>query len=274
MPDNESIKLYGLEFNFDPENVLEPTQFAVAFAKSVGIVVKNRYSLLNKQQRIIADVGAGSGVIAAILREDLDSEYTVLATDLSMDALRTAQSNFSRNDLSVPLVQADLLEAFGDGALDVIVSNPPFYESQSSEESSLPALAIDGGSDGMDFYRRLIEIGSKKLRYDGMLFMRLESGFDNLRGPLKSPMLKDLVNLASEHFSGADLYFLVRRKIQASDYFDMPVNEEYRVCGMVVNQQIGTHEDESILGSNIDLGEIVLPDSGFGKLELVRIRHK
>jgi release factor glutamine methyltransferase len=106
----------------------------------------------------VCDVGTGSGAIALALkaeRPDLD----VLATDASADALDVARANARRLGLAVSFHHGDLLADVG-GALDAVVSNPPYVEDGAELAPDIvryePALALRAGPDGLDVIRRLL----------------------------------------------------------------------------------------------------------------------
>jgi len=117
---------------------------------------------------IVADIGTGSGAIAVAL-EVRRPDWRVFATDLSPDALAVAKANAERHGVAdrVAFVSGDLLEPFvtgvADAVPDIVVSNPPYIPS--SDLSGLqrevrdyePRLALDGGADGLDPYRRMAD---------------------------------------------------------------------------------------------------------------------
>jgi release factor glutamine methyltransferase len=132
----------------------------------------------------VVDVGSGSGAIAVTLA--LDAQARVIAVDLSGEALRLTMENAHRLGANVSPVQSDLLAAFADCSVDLVVSNPP-YIAESARESLQrevrewePALALFAGADGLDCYRRLIPEAWRVLRRGGHL--ALELGFDSLPG--------------------------------------------------------------------------------------------
>jgi release factor glutamine methyltransferase len=142
----------------------------------------------------IADVGTGSGAIAVALAHQLRGAC-VAAIDLSERALAIAQENARRNQVAgqIHFVQGDLLEAVIGEVFDVIVSNPPYVPIGDRASLSVevrehePALALFGGQDGLDIYRRLIPQACGVLAENG--FVALEIGFgqaDAIRGLLQS----------------------------------------------------------------------------------------
>lgn len=131
--------------------------------------------------RSILDVGTGSGVIAASLALALP-EATVLACDISPDALALATENIARHCLKsrVTLVRSDLLDAV-DGPFDAIVANLPYIPAAeiatlSREVRFDPLTALDGGAQGLDLIERLVQTAAKTLAPGGLL--ALEIGHD------------------------------------------------------------------------------------------------
>lgn len=117
----------------------------------------------------VIDVGTGSGAIAVMLG--------AIGCDISMPALEVARSN-----AAVSLVCCDLLSCFADGVFDVVVSNPPYvplsdYDSLQREVRDFePHLALFGGADGLEIYRRLIPEAWRVLRPGGLLAVEMGIG--------------------------------------------------------------------------------------------------
>ena len=131
---------------------------------------------------VVVDVGSGSGAIAVTLA--LETGSHVFAADISLEALRITLENAERLCASVSPLQCDLLAAFADGSVDLVVSNPPYVAENVRESMQRevhdwePALALFGGPDGLEVYRRLIPEAWRVLRPGGHL--ALELGFDSL----------------------------------------------------------------------------------------------
>jgi release factor glutamine methyltransferase len=112
----------------------------------------------------VLDIGTGSGAIAISLAKELPSAL-IWATDVSPAALEIARSNAAGNGVAARILffHGDLFEAIGEftGRFTLIVSNPPYI--RSAEIDALepevsrwePRGALDGGADGLDFYRRI-----------------------------------------------------------------------------------------------------------------------
>ena len=133
----------------------------------------------------ILDVGTGSGCIAIALAKELP-EAEMWATDVSSASLAVAQENaqwhgvadrvhFLQGDLFLPLHSLDL-------TFDLIVSNPPYIADndiptlQPEVSNWEPRGALDGGHDGLDFYRRLLGEGPQYLHSGGWLIMEIGHG--------------------------------------------------------------------------------------------------
>jgi release factor glutamine methyltransferase len=105
----------------------------------------------------VVDVGTGSGAIALALADERP-DLRVVGTDVSADALAVARANAARLGLPVEFLQGDLLDPV-PGEIDAVVANPPYVEVGSTLAPEIarhePAVALYGGEDGLDVYRRL-----------------------------------------------------------------------------------------------------------------------
>ena len=128
----------------------------------------------------ILDLCTGSGCIAVSLKK-LGGYSQVAASDLSDKAIGLAMRNASINDTEIRLIKSDLFKDI-DGRFDVIVSNPPYIPAEEIETLSPevrdhdPRMALDGGEDGLDIYRRIVSECGDVLNAGGRLYM--EIGFD------------------------------------------------------------------------------------------------
>jgi release factor glutamine methyltransferase len=129
----------------------------------------------------IADLGTGSGAILLALLTELPNAFGV-GTDVSVHALFVARNNARRlNFARAQFVACDLLTALC-GTFDVIVSNPPYIASPDIAALAPevrdfdPLQALDGGSDGFDFYRSIAAAAPALLAPDGALVVELGAG--------------------------------------------------------------------------------------------------
>lgn len=130
----------------------------------------------------IADIAAGSGAIAIALALSLP-EAVMLATDISEEALDVAETNCRRHGVEhrVHLFQGDLLAPL-DGPVDLIVANLPYVKTADMRDIAPdirffePALALDGGEEGLDMIMRLLLSAPAVLRSGGALFLEIGQG--------------------------------------------------------------------------------------------------
>lgn len=128
------------------------------------------------------DLCAGSGAISVALKKLAKADVT--AVELSDKAFAYLEKNSKHNIADIRLIKDDIFEChrdFEDGFFDLIVSNPPYIKSDDikalqAEVQKEPAMALDGGKDGYDFYRAIIKDWSKKLRIGGALAFELGEG--------------------------------------------------------------------------------------------------
>ncbi|MEG0986060.1 MAG: peptide chain release factor N(5)-glutamine methyltransferase [Clostridia bacterium] len=128
----------------------------------------------------VLDLCTGSGAIAisiALARPDA----RVTASDLSRDALFLAEENAARLNARVTFVAGDFFEAVAGQRFDVIACNPPYLDQADmahlqSEVAYEPALALDGGADGLDFYRRAAQALDAHLTRDGWALFEVGQG--------------------------------------------------------------------------------------------------
>lgn len=163
------------------ERVLIPrqdTEVLVAAALDLAAMLDGAPALL--------DLCTGSGCIPIALSR-LGDFGSITAADISADALEVAKMNAEQNGTEIRFVQSDLFEAFRKKAeaaerFDLITCNPPYIRSgdmaglQPEVRDNEPAMALDGGEDGLDFYRRLAEEAGQFLNPGGCVCF--EIGFD------------------------------------------------------------------------------------------------
>jgi release factor glutamine methyltransferase len=160
-------EFYGREFRVTPD-VLIPrpeTEHLIDAA-------------LRVPARSILDVGTGSGAIAVTLA--LEGTARVVASDISIAALQVATENARRLGAEVRFVGGDLASPFADASFDLAVSNPPYVPRDEPLPREVrehePGVALYGGADGLEIYRRLIPEAARVLEPGGRLIMELGHG--------------------------------------------------------------------------------------------------
>ena len=164
-----------LNFYVD-ENVLIPRQDTEVLVEEVIKIAKKI-----KAKKIL-DLCTGSGAIAISLAKYLEN-IQLTAVDISRKALDIAMANAKNNHVQdkITFVESNLFQDLRQEKYDLIVSNPPYIrrkelETLDREVRKEPRLALDGGEDGLDFYRNIMDKGYEYLKYGG--YICLEIGYD------------------------------------------------------------------------------------------------
>jgi len=125
----------------------------------------------------VLDIGTGSGALAVSIAK-LGKDCCVTAVDVSDTALAIAKGNAERNGANVRFVKSDCFAALEGEVFDMIVSNPPYIDREEMkmlmpEVRMEPELALFGGEDGLDFYRRISREASAYLKTGGCLLFEI-----------------------------------------------------------------------------------------------------
>lgn len=136
----------------------------------------------NKTNPVILDMCTGSGAIAVSLAKYVKN-VKVYATDISGKALEIAKKNAEFNGVknNIKFIESNLFDKIKDKKFDIIVSNPPYIETDTIKKltkdvQNEPKIALDGGKDGLDFYRKIADNGYKFLNRQG--YICLEIGYN------------------------------------------------------------------------------------------------
>ena len=165
----------GYKINVD-ERVLIPRPETEELAMMVVNAVEDGQSVL--------DLCTGSGAIAIAIKKETEKRglsVKTTAVDISADALAVAKENAEQNEAEITFVQSDLFKRLR-GRFDIIVSNPPYIPTavvdtlQREVKNFEPRLALDGGADGLDIYRRIAEDAMRYLNRNGVLIMEVGEG--------------------------------------------------------------------------------------------------
>ena len=174
-----SWEFYGLPMTVTPD-VLIPRMDTEVLVDTVKEFLTGK-----KMDARILDLCCGSGCIACALAKELPATK-LIAVDISAKALQICRENAALNRLNsrVLCMQADALSAppLGIGMFSVVVSNPPYIPSaeiltlDSSVRDFEPIWALDGGDDGLKFYRGIIKHWKTVLRPGGLMILEVGDG--------------------------------------------------------------------------------------------------
>lgn len=165
---------YGYQFKVN-EDVLIPRQETEELVGHILSDCDERY-----HDPVICDIGCGSGAIAITLAKELN--LRTYASDISPKALAVAKENAKCLEADLVFLEGDMLEPFIKEKImvDVLVCNPPYIKKTEKIAKSVldyePHVALFGGTDGMHFYRIVLDSAHKILKAKGMI--AFEIGFD------------------------------------------------------------------------------------------------
>ena len=158
------------------ENVLIPRQDTEILVEEVIKIAKK----INAKK--ILDLCTGSGAIAISLAKYIENSE-ITAVDISSKALNIAKINSKNNNVEnqITFIESDLYKNLPKEKYDIIVSNPPYIKKEiikklDKEVQREPKLALDGGYDGLDFYRKIVSKADEYLKFHG--YLCLEIGYD------------------------------------------------------------------------------------------------
>lgn len=181
----------SLEFNVD-KNVLIPRP-------DTEILVERVMSEVKSANPVIIDMCTGSGAIAVSLAKYIPNAC-VLGLDISEDALEVAKTNSQKNGADVTFEKHDVLKPYSKITADAVVSNPPYIPTEdlnglmSDVIDFEPSIALDGGVDGLLFYRAIIKNIGSCLKDGGLLAFEVGAG-----------QADDVAYLMEERFSSVTL---------------------------------------------------------------------
>ena len=193
-------EFFGLDLEITPDVLIPRPETELLVEKAIVWLQKS------PTRRMVADVGTGCGAIATTIALNVRDSY-ILATDISLAALRVARRNARKfNLVNLGFVQCDLLPVrFNPSAaqfhFDLICANLPYIPTESLHTLPVygrePALALDGGADGLEIIRKLLTLAPEWLAPKGLILLEIEA----TRG-------MQALNLAYDFFPHAEIQLL------------------------------------------------------------------
>ncbi len=159
----------GLNFKVNKSTLIPRGDTEVLVEKAINIIYRDGF-------KSVLDIGTGSGAIAVSIAKYTDTDVT--AVDISDGAIETAKENAKNNHVNVRFIKSDLFKNV-EGKYDIILSNPPYIEKnviktlQPDVKDYEPISALDGGDDGLDFYRRIINDVNEHLNDKGCIIFEI-----------------------------------------------------------------------------------------------------
>ncbi len=158
-------------------------------ANSLQLTANSNLPLAVSREPSIADIGTGSGAIAISLAKFLP-QVKVIGIDISAAALEVAQQNANKHNVSdrCQFIQGNLLDPLihrDKVTIDLIISNPPYIPAKdiptlmADVKDFEPHGALDGGEDGLDYIRQLIDLSANRLTANGLLLFEFGFGQAN-----------------------------------------------------------------------------------------------
>lgn len=206
-----NVNFYGLKFIVN-KNVLIPRFETEELVEQVVEYAKD----LNKDKIKILDLGCGSGAIGLTLKSILkDSEVTLI--DISKEALEVAKLNANNLNLDVTFIESDWFSNVGLDKYDIIVSNPPYIRTDEEIEEIVknnePSLALYGGIDGLDCYRKILANIKPYLNDKFLIAFEIGESQKEEIYDIVNKYLKDVEIICKKDLYGRNRMIFVRNKI-------------------------------------------------------------
>jgi len=147
------------------------------------IVVKHVNKAYKGKQIKVLDMCCGSGALGVAIAKNMANVEVVLA-DINAKAIRLAKKNIKKNNVRVQVIKSNLFQNINN-KFNIVVCNPPYIPSgdvvglDAVVIKNDPILALDGGNDGLDFYRRIESVIDKYLEIGGELFLEFGRNQEN-----------------------------------------------------------------------------------------------
>jgi release factor glutamine methyltransferase len=192
-------EFFGMEFDITPDVLIPRPETELLVEKGIAWMQRS------KIRRTVADVGTGSGIIAITIAANI-TDARILATDISPAALQVAQNNARkfRVDDRIRFVECDILPPHPKSLpteehFDLLCANLPYIPTETLQDLPVygrePILALDGGADGLDLFRKLMKVAPEWMAPNSLILLEIEATL-GVRA----------LNLACDMFSRAEIH--------------------------------------------------------------------
>jgi len=189
----------GLDFDVTPDVLIPRPETELLVEKAIAWLQESPV------RRTVADIGTGSGAIAVSIAANIPDTH-ILATDISHAALEVARKNAQKFNVAdrIDFIECDILPQHPDpfpteSHFDLMCANLPYIPTDTLQGLPIygrePTLALDGGADGLDLFRRLMNIAPDWLAPNALILLEIEA----TRGV-------QAVSLAYDMFSQAEIH--------------------------------------------------------------------
>jgi len=161
-------EFFGYEFRVDRNTLIPRPETELIVEKAIEIINKNNL-------KSILDLGCGSGNIAISVKKGVACDVSIFASDISLEATEVTRDNAQLNQAKVSIINTDLLDAFRSKSFDLIISNPPYVESEHIKGSLLfePKVALNGGGDGLNLISKILGEAHHYMKPQGYLIIEV-----------------------------------------------------------------------------------------------------
>jgi release factor glutamine methyltransferase len=170
-------EFFGMDFDITPDVLIPRPETELLVEKAIA------WLQASPVRTTVADIGTGSGAIAVSIAANVP-KITILATDISKEALEVAERNAEKHSVQdrVKFMQCDLFPNRQDidiKSFDLICANLPYIPTETLHGLPIygrePTLALDGGADGFDLIHRLLHLSSQWLSPGGVMLLEIEA---------------------------------------------------------------------------------------------------
>jgi len=171
-------EFFGLDFDITPDVLIPRPETELLVEKALSWLGRH------PEERSVCDVGTGSGAIAISIAVNVP-DANILATDISAKALQIVTQNAARHDVGdrIQIVECDLFpdssNKMYESKINLLCANLPYIPTPTLHRLSIygrePTLALDGGTDGLELFRKLMSIAPAWMAPKGMMLLEIEA---------------------------------------------------------------------------------------------------